>query len=135
MTIFEITKQGLHYARTCKSLWIFGFIAGLASGGGPNFTFANRGPGAGSVAGLGGVPGSVIAMIVVGLVFMAIVAAVIRFISEGALIEGVVRARSGGRMTTREAFRAGRAHWGVLLRIALLYGFAMAASMLVLMLP
>jgi hypothetical protein len=44
-----------------------------------------------------------------------------RFVGEGALIEGVVRARQGGTMTTREGFRAGWAHWGVLVRIALLY--------------
>jgi hypothetical protein len=43
------------------------------------------------------------------------------FISEGALIEGIVRARQGGTMSTREGFRAGWRHWGVLLRIALVY--------------
>jgi len=32
MTIREIIRQGLHYARTCKSLWLFGFFVGIASG-------------------------------------------------------------------------------------------------------
>ena len=51
-----------------------------------------------------------------------------RFVGEGALIEGVVRARQGGTMTTREGFRAGWAHWGVLVRIALLYFAATIGS-------
>ena len=51
-----------------------------------------------------------------------------RFVSEGALIEGVVRARQGRTMTTREGFRAGWAHWGVLVRIALLYVAAFIGS-------
>ncbi len=33
MTIGEIIRQGLYYARTCKSLWLFGFFVGIASGG------------------------------------------------------------------------------------------------------
>ena len=33
MTISEIVRQGLHYARTCKSLWLFGFFVGMAGGG------------------------------------------------------------------------------------------------------
>ncbi len=60
---------------------------------------------------------------------------VMRFVGEGALIEGVVRARQGGRMTTREGFRAGRAHFGVLLRIALLYFAAIIASLALLAAP
>ena len=52
-----------------------------------------------------------------------------RFIGEGALIEGIVRARQGGTLTTREGFRAGWAHWGVLVRIALLYLAATVGSL------
>ena len=33
MTIGEIVRQGLYYARTCRSLWLFGFFVGIASGG------------------------------------------------------------------------------------------------------
>ena len=33
MTIGEIIEQGFHYARTCRSLWLFGFFVGIASGG------------------------------------------------------------------------------------------------------
>ena len=33
MTIREIIGQGFYYARTCRSLWLFGFFVGIASGG------------------------------------------------------------------------------------------------------
>ncbi len=43
---------------------------------------------------------------------------VLKFVSTGALIDGVKRARSNGSLTLRDGFREGWAHWGVLLRIA-----------------
>ena len=51
MTIGEIIGQGIHYARTCKSLWLFGFFVGMASGGGS----AGNGGGGGVESGAGGV--------------------------------------------------------------------------------
>ena len=61
---------------------------------------------------------------------------VLRFVSEGALIEGIARIRKGGgTMTTREGFRAGWAHWGVLFRIALVYFAAVAGSLGLLAVP
>ena len=70
------------------------------------------------------------------MIILAVVAAIVmRFVSEGALIEGVVRARQGGTMTTREGFRAGWAHWGVLVRIALLYFAAIIGSLALLAAP
>ena len=33
MTIAEIVGQGFHYALTSRSLWLFGFFVGIASGG------------------------------------------------------------------------------------------------------
>src|SRR5687767_13073108 len=125
MTISEITRQGLHYARTCKSLWLFGFFVGIASGG----SSGGGGGGDGGVSvGIGGVSVGLgspfglsvtnIAMIAVAIIFAVVAAIVMRFISEGALIEGVALARKGGTLTTREGFRAGWAHWGVLVRIA-----------------
>jgi hypothetical protein len=149
MTIIEMIKQGVHYARTCKSLWLFGFFVGIASGG------SNGGGGGGGHDDSGGVAAAVGAIGAVGasggdflnlsvaqiapIVIVAIVVilafVVLRFIGEGALIEGVVRARQGGTMTTREGFRAGWAHWGVLVRIALLYLAATCGSMAVLAAP
>src|SRR5688572_10435695 len=127
MTIGEIIGQGLHYARTCKSLWLFGFCVGMASGGSSGGGGGGSGwsLGAGGVSvGIGGPSGisvTEIAPIVVVIILAVGAALVMRFVGEGALIEGVVRARQGGTMTTREGFRAGWAHWGVLVRIGLIY--------------
>jgi len=144
MTISEIIRQGLHYARTCKSLWLFGFFVGIASGSSSPAGGGDGGAGGLSV-GVGGVAVSIdspfglsvpeIALIAVVFILALVAAIVMRFVSEGALIEGVVRARQGGTMTTREGFRAGWAHWGVLVRIALLYFAATLASLALLAAP
>jgi hypothetical protein len=139
MTIREIVQQGFYYAGTCRSLWLFGFFVGLASGG-SNGGGGGGGDGSGGGgAALGGLlsffatEAVVVAVIVVLL--LAALGFVMRFLSEGALIEGVVRARRGGVMTTRQGFRAGWAHWGVLLRIALLYFAAIIGSGALLVVP
>lgn len=141
MTIGQSIKEGFHYARSCKSLWLFGFVVGLASSGS-----SGSGTGGGSGTGAEGLAGLPFALSIADFppVFYAIIACiavvllgalVVRFISEGALIEGVVRARQGGRLTVVEAFRAGWAHWGVLLRITLLYFAAIIGSLAVLVVP
>jgi hypothetical protein len=141
MTIRELVGQGLYYARTCRSLWLFGFFVGIASGGGSN---GGGGGGGDGSAGAGGAAVSALLSLfatetlVAAVAFVLIVAVagfVMRFLSEGALIEGIVRARQGGVMTTREGFRAGWAHWGVLLRIALIYFAAIVGSVAVLVAP
>lgn len=130
MTISEIVREGFHYARTCKSLWVFGFFVGIASGG-------SGGGGGGGRGGGGGLSLSAVEMVPLLIVACVVVLAItmMRFISEGALIEGVMRARHGGAMTTGEAFRAGLAHWGVLLRIALIYFAVTIGSLLLLAAP
>jgi hypothetical protein len=140
MTISEIIRQGLYYARTCKSLWLFGFFVGMASGGSSGGSGGGgNGGGADSLsAGIANVLGlSVTEVALLGVVaILALVAAIVmRFVGEGALIEGVVRARQGGTMTTRDGFRAGLAHLGVLVRIALLYLVATIASLVLLAAP
>jgi len=148
MTIGEIIRQGLHYARTCKSLWLFGFFVGMASGGssaGGGGGAGNGGGGSGWSLGAGGVAVGIdgpfslsvreIAPLVVAIIVVVGATLVMRFVGEGALIEGVVRARQGGTMTTREGFRAGWAHWGVLVRIALLYVAAFIGSLALLAAP
>ena len=144
MTITEIIRQGLYYARTCKSLWLFGFFVGLASGGGSSGGSGNGGrhgveSGAGGVAiGIDGPLGlSVrqVALLVVVILLAAGAALVLRCVGEGALIEGVVRARQGGTMTTRDGFRIGWTHWGVLVRIALLYFAVTIGSLALLVAP
>ena len=135
MTIGDIVKQGLHYARTCKSLWLFGFFVGITSGGssGGGSGGGDGAAGAAGAAGGGlalGLPflGYFTAAIVVVALVLAVLGLLMRFISEGALIEGVARAREGGRLSTLEGFRAGRAHWGVLFRITLIYGMVTIVS-------
>jgi hypothetical protein len=143
MTIIELIKQGFHYARTCRSLWLFGFFVGLASGG------SNGGGGGTDHGDAGGAAvgaaaaafgflnfsaAQIVPLVVVCLLAIAFFV-ILRFVGEGALIEGVVRARQGGTMTTREGFRAGWAHWGVLVRIALLYFAATAGSLVLLAAP
>jgi hypothetical protein len=136
MTIREIVRQGLYYARTCRSLWLFGSFVGMANGG-------SSPGGGGQAGGSGGAAGSIpfglsitgVAVIAAAVVLVLLVLIVMRYVSEGALIEGVVRARQGGRMTTREGFRAGWAHWGVLVRIALVYIAATIGSLALIAAP
>jgi hypothetical protein len=127
MTIGEIVSEGLHYARTCRSLWLFGFFVGIASGGsnggGGGGQGGAAGAGAGAAAGriLADPSFSVVTLIVAAILLIVLAGFVLRFVGEGALIEGIARVRRGGAITTGQGFRAGWAHWGVLLRIGLLY--------------
>lgn len=150
MTIVELIKQGLYYARTRKSLWLFGFFVGIASGGSNGGGGGGGHDDAGGAAGMAGVAAAAgaamaggfmnlsaaqITALVIICLLIIVAAIIMRFVAEGALIEGVVRARQGGNMTTREGFRAGWAHWGVLVRIALLYFAATIGSLLLLVAP
>lgn len=137
MTTTEIIRQGFYYARTCKSLWLFGFFVAMASGGSSGGGGGGDGAGGGWSAGIGPVAFSVeeIAPIILVIIFAIPAVIVMRFVGEGALIEGVARSRKGGTMTTREGFRAGWAHWGVLVRIALLYFAAIVGSVALLAAP
>jgi hypothetical protein len=130
MTIREMLGQAFHYARTCKSLWLFGFVVGITSSGSSGGNAG--GQGGGTSIGLGGVAisrGSLpfglspqtVGAIVVAILLLAIIGAVMRLVSEGALIEGVAHARKGGPMTMRSAFRAGWSHVGVVLQIGFMY--------------
>jgi hypothetical protein len=141
MTIGELVKQGLHYARTCKSLWLFGFFIGITSGGGSSSGNGGADSAAAGAAGSGGLalglplPPSIAVAIIVVLLLLVVLGVLMRFISGGALIEGVARVRAGGRMTTAEGFRAGWTHWGVLFRIALVYGLVTILTLAVVGVP
>jgi hypothetical protein len=116
VTIFAIIKEALRIARAHKSLWLFGFLVGLGAGGGGG---GGQQP---AVPGPATSPEPMTVLVIAGAVLAVVVGFVImKFLSTGALIEGVKRARGNGSMTVREGFREGWAHWGVLLRIALLY--------------
>jgi hypothetical protein len=124
MSIFAIIKEALRIARTYKSLWVFGFLAGAGIG-------FNNGGGGGDQAGVPAAaaanPGVVALVVVVGIA-VVIGLVILKFVSNGALIEGVKRARGNAPFTWREGFREGWAHWGVLLRIALLFVAVSAGS-------
>jgi hypothetical protein len=139
MTIGDIIKQSFHLARTCRSLWLFGFVVGLASGGSSNGGSGGGSGGGGVDAVLGGgalaLSSATVTMIVVAGLLTVLVGLVLRLVSEGALIEGIVKARQGGALTTRQGFRAGRAHLGVLFRISLIYGAALVGSVALLAAP
>lgn len=139
MTISESVRQGFYYARTCRSLWLFGFLVAITSSG-------SSGSGAGSPSGDGGGIGELpftafpdvpvlIAALITLVIVGVVVALIVRFLSEGALIEGVVRARRGDRLGVGEGLTLGWAHWGVLFRIALCYVGAIAAAFAVLVIP
>jgi len=130
VSVFDLIKEALRIARTHKSLWLFGFLAGL--GGGFNFGGGGGGqPAPDAVAGVSPDPARVVLVIIVALAVIAVFV-VLKFLATGALIEGVKRARSNGSMSMREGFREGWAHWGVLFRVALLYLPLYLGSVLVL---
>jgi hypothetical protein len=116
--IFDVIKEALRIARTHKSLWLFGFLVGLGGG----FDFGGGGGPPSPPAVPGGPPGPErIALVIIAALVVLAVFVVLKFLATGALIEGVKRARRNGSMTVREGFREGWTHWGVLLRVALLY--------------
>jgi hypothetical protein len=130
--IVAIIREALRIARTHKSLWLFGFLVGF---GGNIGTSGGNGDQAG---GQGAFqlpdPGVLVVLVLVGLaVIVGFI--ILRFLSRGALIEGVKRARANVSMTVGEGFREGWAHWGALFRIALLYLLANAASVALLAAP
>jgi len=131
MSIFDIVKEALRIGRAHKSLWLFGFVVGLGSGGGGG---SSGGGGAGAQPPVPATPPDPGFVVIIVLACIAIVVAlvVLKYVSTGALIEGVKRARGNASLTVREGFREGWAHWGVLLRLALLFFAANAASVLVL---
>lgn len=137
MTISTMIRQGFHYARRCKSLWLFGFLVGLASGGSSGGGNSAGGTAAGAAhVGFELVPSAPLIVVAALVVFLlAFLAFLAHSIAEGALIEGIARERRGDHVTTREGLRAGLAHWGVVMRIALLYFAATVISLAVLIAP
>jgi hypothetical protein len=131
--IVAMIQEALRIGRAHKSLWLFGFLAGFGTGGG-------GGGGGGAVqaptppAAAPPEPGIVLLLVLIGLA-VVIGLVILKFVSTGALIEGVKRARRNASLTVREGFREGWAHWGVLFRIAVLYFVANLASVALLGAP
>jgi len=129
VSIFAIVKEALRIGRAHKSLWLFGFLVGFGGGGGGGSSggFLGGQQEAPPAPAAAPEPGAVVLVLLVVLAFI-VAFVVLKYLSTGALIEGVKRARRSGSMTMREGFREGWAHWGVLLRIALLFLAANFAS-------
>lgn len=118
MDVIAIGREALRLVRVNKVLWLFGiFAAGSAAGGG------------------GGAPGRLEPLPAWGpaLIALALVlggaALWLHVVSEGALIEGASRARSGGRLHARDGLTAGRACFArvLWLKVAALAALAAAA--------
>lgn len=132
MGIVAIIQEALRIGRAHKSLWLFGFFVGLGIGGGGGGGGGGQAPAPPAVAPPD--PGLVLLLVLVG--FAIIVGFfILKFVSTGALIEGVMRARRSASLTVREGFREGWAHWGVLFRVAALFFIATLASVALLAVP
>ena len=108
MTIGDMIREGFHYARTCRSLWVFGFFVGIASGGsggsngggGPSNGGPDGGVGFPFALSITDFPSLLLALVAV-IVAIGLVVMFLYFVSEGALIEGVVKlpsASTAGRV-------------------------------------
>lgn len=130
MGIVAIIQEALRIGRAHKSLWLFGFFVGLGIGGGGGGGGGGQAPAPPAVA----PPDPGLVLLLVG--FAIIVGFfILKFVSTGALIEGVMRARRSASLTVREGFREGWAHWGVLFRVAALFFIATLASVALLAVP
>jgi len=124
--IIAIIREAFRIGRTHKSLWLFGFFVGFSgnfgtSGGGQESASTTAAP----------EPAFIALLVLIGLACI-VGLVILKFVSTGALIEGVKRARGHGSITVGEGFREGWAHWGVLFCIALLYFAMNGASVAVL---
>jgi hypothetical protein len=128
VTIFAMIKEALRIGRAHKSLWLFGFLVGVGAG-------YNGGGGQGAAPPAAAAPPEplTVALVVLGVLALVVALVILKFLSTGALIEGVRRARANGSMTLREGFREGWAHWSVLFRIALVFLLLNAGSATLLM--
>ena len=106
MGIIAIIQEALRIGRTHKSLWLFGFL--VAFGGGVNFGSGGGGDQAGAPAAADAPfePAVIAVFVLVGLAII-IGMIILKYVSTGALIEGVKRARRDVAMTVGQGFSEG----------------------------
>ena len=123
MDVVRIAKDSLSTAWNHKYLWLFGFFVAGASGG------SGGQGGAPTAGGAGAVPDWVFLLLAGGLV-LGLAALVMYIISEGALIEGVVRIRGGEEYSIGAGLRSGLNHfWRVLgIKVLMLLAFALSIA-------
>lgn len=119
MPYSQILSRAFEITRRHRALWVFGFLVALfggagGGGGGPNFNFGSRDFGRGRPF-EGPLPFNIdpaamvgVIVLLVGLaLILVVIAAVVRFVSEVALIDGAARADDGERVTLAGGFRRG----------------------------
>lgn len=130
MSIFNVVGEGLRLSVKSKSLWIFGFFLGLGSSGSGGGASVGSAPSS-SVTG----DGSDLLLIAILVLGVVVAGLLMRFLSEGAVIEGVRRATDGDALTVADGFREGRAHLAVVVQIKLTYIATSAVGALALASP
>ena len=134
MNIVEMIKEGLRIARTARTLWLYGFFVGFWA----TVHYSNKGhlPGVPANAQVSppAFPGAT-ALLAIAVPVLIAAVVFMYFVSEGALIEGVAKLRQAKSPTVREGWYGGLAHWGVLLRIAIIYFATSVGSLLALSVP
>jgi hypothetical protein len=128
MDPIRIGKDAARNLWTHKYLWFFGLFVGAATGG------AGAPRSTGHHAGGHDVPAWLVPVLI-GTSVVALGALVMHVISEGALIEGVRRNRTGDAFRFGAGMRAGVAHFWAVLGVKLLFALTMATSAVVLALP
>lgn len=126
MDVIQVIKESARLAWERKAWWFFGVFLAAGSGG----SGGGSAGGGSSFAGEGGPSLWIIGLIIAGAA-AAIGAMLMNIVSEGALIEGVLR----GEMTVGEGMRLGWSHFGVVLRIKLLVFVAYVLSIALLTAP
>ena len=121
MDIIRIAKDALDTSWNHKYLWLFGFFVAGASGGG-------GGQGSAPTAGGAGLVPDWVFWLLAGGAVLGLVALVMYIISEGALIEGVVRVREGEPFSIKAGFRSGLSHFWRVLGIKVLMFLAFVLS-------
>jgi hypothetical protein len=127
MNILELIKEGLRIARTSRSLWLYGFFVGLGALNSGNKGHVPAGPPPVHVP-PHALTGATALLAFAVLVLLA-AGVFMYFVSAGALIEGVSRVRQARPQTVRDGWHDGLAHWGVLLRITIIYVAANVTSL------
>lgn len=131
MKIETLVRSSLSLVWERKALWLFGFfVAGSAGGVGGSFS-----PGGGAASGGGEPLPWWLAPVLAGALAIAIGSLVMHLLSEGALIDAVVKARAGQATPVRAELHEGARHAWRLLAIKAAAFSAMLVASAVVVLP
>ncbi|OGQ78057.1 MAG: hypothetical protein A2289_21210 [Deltaproteobacteria bacterium RIFOXYA12_FULL_58_15] len=128
MDIVRIAKESLRIAWSRKSLWLFGLFvaAGSGSAGGSDASSAKAATGVAAAA-VDSLP-TWLPWAIAGAVVLGFCGLFMHVVSEGALIEGAVRAKNDEPFTVRQGMRGGmRSFWAVFKVKAIMFGVALGS--------